>query len=101
MYPPYDFYSFSYLPLYDSYYNQDIILKEILNETKHVDLSDWLKKYNPDISISDGLQTLRGVRLFFKRLRIETQNVYLGMAKDFISTNHEDVICINGHDILY
>lgn len=63
-------------------------------------LSDWLEKYNPDNRITEGDQTLRGVRLFSSDVRFENQNVYLGVAKDFISSDSENIICINGHDMI-
>ena len=63
-------------------------------------LSDWLKKYNPDNKINEGEQILRGVRLFSSDVKFENQNVYLGVAKDFIPSDSENIICINGHDMI-
>lgn len=63
-------------------------------------LSDWLSKYNPDNRISDGTQILRGVRLFSNDAHFESQNVYLGVAGDFMYAGSEDIICINGNDMI-
>lgn len=63
-------------------------------------ISNWLDKYKQDIRISQGTQILRGVRLISNDVSFESQNVYLGAAKDFITSNSEDVICINGNDMI-
>ncbi|SHJ72409.1 PucR family transcriptional regulator [Parasporobacterium paucivorans] len=63
-------------------------------------LADWLQKYEPVLHIKDGAPTLRGVRIFSTELTIETQNVYLGLARDFIPTGSGEVICVHGHDMI-
>lgn len=63
-------------------------------------LSDWLKKYNPDNRITEGEKILRGVRLISNEINFESSNIYLGRAKDFISSDNENIICINGHDMI-
>lgn len=63
-------------------------------------LADWLQKYDPVLHIKDGAPLLRGVRIFSTDLTIETQNVYLGLARDFIPTGSSEVICVHGHDMI-
>lgn len=63
-------------------------------------LSDWLNKYTPDNRITEGEKILRGVRLISNDISFEGTNVYLGRAKDFISSDNENIICINGHDMI-
>lgn len=63
-------------------------------------LADWLWKYNPIIYIKDGVQTLRGVRLYTQDMPLERQNVYLGRAQDFIGSGGDGVICVHEHDMM-
>lgn len=63
-------------------------------------LADWLWKYNPIIYIKDGVQTLRGVRLYTPDMPMEKQNVYLGRAQEFIGSGGDGVICVHEHDMM-
>ena len=63
-------------------------------------LADWLWKYNPIIYIKDGVQTLRGVRLYSTDMVMERQNVYLGRAQEFIGSGGDGVICVHEHDMM-
>lgn len=63
-------------------------------------LAEWLNKYNPIIMINEGEPILRGVRLFSGDTEFEKQNVYLGLAKEFVSDYEDEVICVNGKDMI-
>ena len=63
-------------------------------------LADWLAEYTPQLRIQEGNRTLRNARLYSEGLKMERSTVYIGHAKDFISSARHQVICANGHDMM-
>lgn len=63
-------------------------------------LADWLKKYKPDIDIKKGEPCLKDVRIFSQDCVIENKYVYLGRAKDFFSNKSNEIIVVNGVDLM-
>ncbi|SHI74967.1 PucR family transcriptional regulator [Parasporobacterium paucivorans] len=63
-------------------------------------LADWLKKYKPDIDIKKGDLCLKDVRIFSQDCVIENKYVYLGRAKDFFSNKKNEIIVVNGVDLM-
>lgn len=63
-------------------------------------LADWLEKYSPVVMIQEGEPVLRGVRLFSTELIFEKQNVYLGLAREFVTGYRDEIICVNGKDMI-
>lgn len=63
-------------------------------------LAEWLEKYKPIIMINEGEPILRGVRLFSGDMIFEKQNVYLGLAREYVSGYEDEIICVNGKDMI-
>lgn len=63
-------------------------------------LADCLSKYIQTNYIKDGSQTLLGVRLFSNDITIEKQYVYLSLAKEFIPSEENKIICVNDNDMI-
>ncbi len=59
-------------------------------------LSDWLQKYEPVCSISQGERTIRNVRIFSDELDLKQNNVYVGRT----GGDTGNVICIHENDYL-
>lgn len=56
-------------------------------------LADWLKKYEPTVSINEGKRILQNVRLFSEDRALSRTTVYL------TETEQKRVICLSGHDM--
>lgn len=59
-------------------------------------LADWLKKYSPVCSITDGNRTIRNVRIFSDEHHFMPSNVYVGRT----GGSSGRVICIHENDYL-
>ncbi|MCD7867520.1 MAG: helix-turn-helix domain-containing protein [Clostridiales bacterium] len=64
-------------------------------------LADWLEKYNPQIKIQEGRRTLRNVRLFSDGVRIEAMDAYMGPMREFVDEDSDQIICVQGHDMIF
>lgn len=63
-------------------------------------LADWLKKYHPVVKISSGGQVLKNVRYITDAQAMTCDHVYIGHARDFVSSIAENIICVSGQDML-
>lgn len=63
-------------------------------------LYDRLTKYAPEAKIFSGEPILRSVRILSGDADIESENVYLARAGEFISGEENKIICVQGQDII-
>ena len=63
-------------------------------------LRDWLAKYHPEPKIFHGDRVLRSARILSNNTEIESQNVYLADASEFINGETGRVICVQGEDMI-
>ncbi len=59
-------------------------------------LEDWLEKYHPVCSISEGNRSIRNVRIFSDELEITPNNVYVGRT----GGDSGNVICMHENDYI-
>ena len=63
-------------------------------------LAERLKRYDPVMRIESGEPILRGVRILHSDTTIEQHNVYIIPARDVITNGGDQVICVQGHDMI-
>lgn len=60
-------------------------------------LADWLERYHPVCSITEGKRTIRNVRMFSDEHSITANNVYVSR----VGGSAGGVLCIHGNDYLF
>lgn len=63
-------------------------------------LADCLGAYAPQMYINSGKPVLKGARLFPEDRKLAKEYVYVGMAREFVDSIGEKVICANGVDYI-